>query len=111
MGSHDPYGVITRWFVDRRTLGEIGGDLETYKQKIREEAMKDPEYQRQVYNAMRGQATQQVNRPISQSTSTPPSIPPSLSEIGATGGEDFIHEASDEALFRAAVSAKRRPSR
>jgi hypothetical protein len=111
MGSHDPYGVITRWFVDRRTLGEIGGDLEAYKKKIREEALKDPAYQRQVFNAMRGQATTQINQPVSSaSNALPPSIPPSLSEIGATGGEDFIHEPSDEALFRAAVSAKRRPT-
>jgi len=111
MGSHDPYGVITRWFVDRRTLGEIGGDLEAYKQRIRDEALKDPAYQRQVYDAMRGQATTQVNRPVSSTSNAPSaSIPPSLSEIGATGGEDFIHDPSDEALFRAAVSAKRRPT-
>jgi hypothetical protein len=111
MGSHDPYGVITRWFVDRRTLSEIGGDLEAYKQRIREEALRDPAYQKQVYNAMRGQATTQINQPISSASNPPsPSIPPSLSEIGATGGEDFIHEPSDEALFRAAVSAKRRPT-
>src|SRR6516164_3703324 len=28
MGSHDPFGVITRWFVDRQTLNTIGGNLE-----------------------------------------------------------------------------------
>lgn len=112
MGSHDPYGVITRWFVDRKTLSEIGGDLEAYKKTIREQAMRDPDYQRQVYQAMRGQATTQVNRPVSTQqplSNMSSSLPPSLSEIGTAGAEDFIHDASDEALFRAAVSARRRP--
>ena len=113
MGSHDPYGVITRWFVDRQTIGEIGGDLQAYKQRIREEALKDPEFQRQVFQVARGQAMTQINRPVpTVQQTTPPSssFPPSVSEIGATGGEDFINEASDQALFRAAVSAKRRPT-
>jgi len=112
MGSHDPFGIITRWFVDRQTLTEIGGDLEAYKKQIREEAMRDPEYQRQVFQAARGQATTQINRPVSMQSESPQAspYPPSVSEIGATGGEEFIHDASDQALFRAAVSAKRRPT-
>jgi len=110
MGSHDPFGVITRWFVDRQTLNTIGGDLEAYKKSILEQAMRDPEYQRQVFNAARGGATTQINRPVQQVSQAATSLPPSLSEIGAAGGDELIQDASDEALFRAAVTAKRRPT-
>ena len=112
--SHDPYGMITRWYLDRQTLNTVGGDLEAYKKSVLEQAMRDPEYQRQVFNAMRGQATQQINRPVPTVTnqSQSPMFPPSVSDIGAAaGGEELIQDASDDALFRAAVSAKRRPSR
>ncbi|MBO0717566.1 MAG: hypothetical protein J2P55_09585 [Rhizobiales bacterium] len=105
MTSHDPYGVITRWHMDRETLQQIGGDLASYKTKILEEAMKDPEFQRKVIEATRSSAPQ-VNRPITQS-----SVPnlPSLSDIGAAGGDEQAQDnVSDEALFRQAVSAKRR---
>jgi len=110
-GSHDPFGAITQWYIDRQTLNTIGGDLETYKKQVLAEAMKDPEYQRQVFNAMRGQATQQVVRPIQPIANPSPTYPPSVSDIGAAvGGEELIQDASDQALFRAAVSAKRRPT-
>jgi hypothetical protein len=105
MASHDPYGVITRWHMDRETLQQIGGDLGSYKTKILEEAMKDPEFQRKVIEATRGSAPQ-VNRPITQSPV--PNIP-SLSDIGAAGGDEQMQDnVSDDALFRQAVSAKRR---
>jgi len=110
MGSHDPFGVITRWFVDRQTLNTIGGDLEAYKKSILEQAMRDPEYQRQVFSAARGGAVTQINRPVQQVSQSTTSLPPSLSEIGAAGGDELIQDASDEALFRAAVTAKRRPT-
>jgi hypothetical protein len=106
MSSHDPYGVITRWHMDRETLTQIGGDLEGYKAKLLEDALKDPEFQKRVIQAAKGQAVGQVNRPaITQSTV--PTLP-SLSDIGAAGGDEGMQEPSDEALFRAAVSAKRR---
>ena len=112
MGSHDPYGVITRWYVNQQTLGEIGeGGLDAYRQRVLEEAMRNPEYQRQVLQAARNGTTMQVNRPVqtSQPQSTP--LPPSLSDVGAVVGEEgLLQDPPDEALFRAAVSAKRRPT-
>lgn len=106
MSSHDPYGVITRSHLDRETLQQIGGDLESYKTKLLDEALKDPAFQKRVIEAARGQATTQVNRPITQSK-----VPtmPSLSEVGAGMPDEGLQDnSSDEALFRAAVSAKRR---
>ena len=107
MSSHDPYGVITRWHLDRGTLQEIGGDLNAYRQRILEEAVKDPEFQRAVLQAARGQAVGSVNRPaITQQPVV--SYPPSVSDIGTAGPDEAMVEPSDNALFRAAVSAKRR---
>lgn len=115
MGSHDPYGVITRWYVNQQTLGEIGeGGLDAYKQRILEEAMRNPEYQRQVLQAARNGATTQVHRPVQMSAGLSPQsspLPPSLSEVGAVVGEEgLLQDPPDDALFRAAVSAKRRPT-
>jgi hypothetical protein len=110
MASHDPYGVITRAHMDRQTLTEIGGDLETYKKRVLEEALKDPEFHKQVIQAAKGQAAasgSQVNRPAQITQSKVPTLP-SLSDIGAAGADEQQMEPSDEALFRAAVSAKRR---
>lgn len=109
MSSHDPYGVITRWHMDREVLTQIGGDLESFKQRILDEAMKNPEFQKQVFAAAKGQAQangSQVNRPAVIQSQVPNL--PSLSDIGAAGADEQMQEPSDEALFRAAVSAKRR---
>jgi hypothetical protein len=103
--SADPYGLITRWHVERQTLQAIGGDLEQYNQRTLQEALRNPEFLKQALEAAKGQAVGQINRPVTQSKV--PTLP-SLSDIGAAGGDEGISEASDEALFRAAVSAKRR---
>jgi hypothetical protein len=107
MSSHDPYGVITRWHMDRQTLQQIGGDLDAYRSKILDEALKDPEFQKRVFAAARGQA--QANGSQINSV-TQPQVPniPSLSDIGAAGPDEQMQQPSEEALFRAAVSAKRR---
>jgi hypothetical protein len=103
--SADPYGLITRWHVERQTLQAIGGDLEQYNQRTLQEALKNPEFLKQALEAAKGQAVGQINRPVMQSKV--PTLP-SLSEIGAAGGDEGPQEASDEALFRAVVSARRR---
>jgi hypothetical protein len=105
MQSAHPYDVITRWHLNNETMREVGGDLAAYKKRIRDEAMADPEYQRQVIEASKGNA-QHVLRPVT--SSSVPKIP-SLGNVGAgSGGEADLQEPSDEQLFRAATSAKRR---
>ena len=54
MQSHDPYGVIVRWHNDGKWCSSTGGDLDAYRQRILEEALKDPEYQRRVIEATQG---------------------------------------------------------
>jgi hypothetical protein len=103
MQSHDPYGVIAGWYQERSLLHEVGGDLNGYRQRILEEAMKNPDFQRQVIEASKGGA-QHVARPA---TSSVPKIP-SLGSVGAGGGETDLQEPSDDQLFRAAVTARRK---
>ena len=106
MQSHDPYGVIVKWHHDRETLNSIGGDLDSFRKKTREEALNDPEFLKQAMEKAKGAANgRSVNRAVV--TSSVPTIP-SLSNIGAGGGDESQTEPSDEQLFRAAVTAKRR---
>jgi hypothetical protein len=104
MDSAHPYDVITRWHLNNETMREVGGDLAAYKKRVLEEALKDPDYQRQAIEASKGNASH-VARPV---TSSVPKIP-SLGNVGAgAGGEADLQEPSDDQLFRAAISAKRR---
>lgn len=104
MQSAHPYDVITRWHLNNETMREVGGDLAAYKKRVLEEALKDPDYQRQAIEASKGNASH-VARPV---TSSVPKIP-SLGNVGAgAGGEADLQEPSDDQLFRAAISAKRR---
>ena len=117
MNHYDPFGVITRWHMDRQTLHEIGGDLQGYNQRMLEQALKNPEFMKQAIEAAKGQARsagREINRPAgyrnSESAFTQNPVPniPSLSDIGQMGADDQSSEPSEEALFRAVVSAKRR---
>lgn len=57
----DPTGAILAWDRERHVLNETKGDLDAYAARIREEArqaaLQDPEFQRQVIEAHRQQAT------------------------------------------------------
>jgi hypothetical protein len=109
MKSHDPYGVIADWYYERSLLHEIGGDLNAYKQKVLEQATKDPNFQKRLLEATRNQAQANgafVNR--SAPVNAPVPTMPSLGNIGAGGGDNPLQEPSDMEYFRAATSAKRR---
>jgi hypothetical protein len=107
MSSHDAYGVITKWHNDREVLNSIGGNLDNYRQRVLEEALKDPEFQKRVIESAKGQASAAGATTFRPAQSKVPTMP-SLSNIGAGGSDEQIQEPSDEQLFRAAVSAKRR---
>jgi hypothetical protein len=110
MRSHDPYGVITRWHQERETLNSIGGDLDGYRKRVLEEALSDPEYRKRVIEAAKGHAQANgasVARPAQVTSPKAPNVP-SLSNIGAGGGDEQQQEPDDMTLFRAATSAKRR---
>ena len=88
-------------------MSQIGGDLNAYRQRVLDEAMKDPEFQKRVIEATRGAALangRTVDRPAQSKV---PNVP-SLANIGAGGGDREVQEPSDNQLFQQAVSAKRR---
>ncbi len=107
MSSHDPYGVIVRWHNERQVVQSTGGDLNAYRQRILDEALRDPEYQRKVIETARGQA-QSSGRMVERPARSPVASSPSLGDVGAGGATDVSVEPSDEQLFRAATTAKRR---
>jgi hypothetical protein len=107
MQSHDPYGVIVRWHNEREVMASTGGNLDAYRQRILDEGLKDPEYLKRAFEAARGQAQasgRTVERPVKSSVASSPS----LGDVGAGSSTDAVTEPSDEQLFRAATTAKRR---
>jgi len=100
MKSIDPYGEILNWHIGKEVISTVGSDLGAYKQRVLDEALKDPEFQKKVFEAARGQAVSQgnsVNRPVV----------PKLPSIGKVGAAAPSNEAddnmSDEELFHAAT--------
>jgi len=107
MQSHDPYGVIAHWYHERATLHEIGGDLNAFRKREREEALKDPEFRKAAMEHWKGEAKGNGSF-VNQSVTTQVPKMPSLGNIGAGGGDSQVIEPSDIELFRAATTAKRR---
>jgi len=96
--SADPIGIAMQWYKNQKLVQETGGDPAAYRQRILDEAMKDPAYQAKVLEAARAQAGTQSNvRPNI-------SLPTSLNKASGTAGNAASDgDMSDEALFRHAM--------
>ncbi len=93
--SRNPGKVLMEWHRESKTRQEIGGDLNAYKQKLREEALKDPEFRKAAIAAWQADAQPQANgRPRVE-------LPPSLN--GASRSNAALRssqtDVSDEALW------------
>lgn len=93
--SLQPGKVLLGWHQDRSVRAEIGGDLATYKQRLRDEALKDPEFRKAAIAAWQADAQPTVNgRPRVD-------LPPSLN--GASRSNAALRasqtDLSDDALF------------
>lgn len=100
--SNNPVAVAIQWHQRNKLMESTGGNLETYKQKVLEEAMKDPAFQAKVIEATRGQ---QQTRP-----STVVQIPPSLNKATGSGvskDDTDPGDMSDASLFRNAMGSRR----
>lgn len=101
-GSRDPGETLMQWYREQKTVQEIGGDLTAYKQRLRDEALKDPEFRKAAMEAWRtGAAPAQPNgRPKID-------LPPSLN--GASRANAALNSAtddvSDEQLFQEITAA------
>ena len=99
--SRDPGETLIAWHRERKTQAEIGGDLTAYKQKLRDEALKDPEFRKAAMAAWREQA------PPSQVNGRPRvDLPPSLN--GASRSNAMLRsdggDVSDTDLWNEATA-------
>lgn len=103
--SNNPVAVAIQWHQRNKLMESTGGNLETYKAKVLEEAMKDPAFQAKVIEATRGQ----TNRP-----SPVVQLPPSLNKAtgsGVSSADLGDNDMSDAALFRHAAAPAKRGAR
>jgi hypothetical protein len=100
--SSNPVAVAIQWHQQNKLLETTGGNLDTYKEKVLAEAMKDPKFQARVLEATR---TQAAGRPSSIQ------IPPSLNRATGSGvSSDDVDatDMSDRSLFKNAMGSPRR---
>lgn len=92
--TNAPGSVLLDWYKQRVTQAEIGGDLNGYKQKYRDELLKDPEFRKAATEAWR-ETPQNNGRPRVD-------LPPSLN--GASRSNALLKstdgDVSDHELFR-----------
>lgn len=95
--SDDPAGVAMNWYQRHKLVEQTGGDIESFKAKLLEDAMKDPKFQAKVIELARG-------APAAQ-TGTVVQLPPSLSRVPTAGASHSAddNDASDAALFKHAM--------
>jgi len=94
--SRDPGKTLLEWHREQKTRQEIGGDLSAYKQRLRDEALKDPEFRKAAMEAWRAESSPQANgRP---SVSLPPSLSGMSRSNSLTRGQQTI--SSDDELFQ-----------
>lgn len=96
--SDDPVGEALQWYQRDKLQKETGGDLTAYRQKLLDEAMKDPAFQAKVLESARAQAGQ-------NGSTSKVVLPPSLSKVASaarvTGEDDG--DLSDASLYRHAL--------
>ena len=90
----NPGEAIVRWYNDQETLREVGGNPATYKQKLLDEALKDPTYLAKAIEAAKVSAGQPKQNTITR-------LPPSLSRTTGSSSNDDMGdgEISVEALL------------
>lgn len=74
--SDDPVGVMVDWHKSRSLLKETGGDLNAYRAKVLDEAMKDPAFLAKAIEAAKVQAGGATARNVVQ-------LPQSLSRVAS----------------------------
>lgn len=92
--SRDPGETLIEWHRELKTKAEIGGDLKAYKERLRKEALEDPEFRKAAMEAWRTQAEVPNGR-------SRVDLPPSLN--GASRSNALLRSAdgnlSDQELF------------
>lgn len=86
--------AIVLWHKEQTALKEIGGDVTAYKQRVIDEALKDPEVIKRVIEGARASAQQPTN---GQPRSPNVNLPPSLNRTTGSGGQALTPVARTDA--------------
>lgn len=96
--SSDPGGTLWQWYQGQTILREVGNDPTAYRQKLRDELMKDPAFQAEVIKLVQGaNGSQQPGSRPQNITQLPPSLSratgsaANTAETSPTGAEIFQH--------------------
>lgn len=106
--SMDPFGDIVAWHKKHTLLTEIGSDPEAYRQRQREELLKDPEFLAKAVDVARSQAL-----PVSAGASRAAPVQnnvtslPSLNRTPAAARDEDEPEDAVE-VFNSALGGRRR---
>ena len=95
--TRDPGKTLLEWHREQKTRAEVGNDLTAYKQRLREEAMKDPEFRKAAMEAWRTEA-QQPTGGKAPPVNLPPSLTRATNASAVTSADD--NDVSDEGLWR-----------
>lgn len=95
----NPGEAIVRWWSDQQTLKEVGNDPAAYKQKLKDEFLKDPEFLKAAMEAARNSAN--GSQPNGQNNIT--RLPPSLSRTAGSRADDTDDGDDSEASIFASA--------
>ncbi|MBS0251602.1 MAG: hypothetical protein JSR78_11135, partial [Proteobacteria bacterium] len=95
--SRDPGKTLLEWHRENKQRAEIGNDLNAYRQRLLDSALKDPEFRKKAMDAWRDGA--QSSQPESRSkVELPPSIS-GASRARAVARSSDNDDISDQVLF------------
>lgn len=104
--SPDPGETLVQWHQEQKTMKEVGNDPATYKQRLLDEALKDPAYLAKAIAAANAQAGGSPNNGARPAVKLPPSLSGAArADAHETNPSDL--DVSDEGLFRHATSGMR----
>ncbi len=103
-GSVDPFGECVRLKKDAELRAEFGTDPAAYREKVLNEALKDPDYLAKVQGAIQAQAQGNAN-PGTPNIKLPPSLSgaPAAADAKADAGDGQL-PMSDAELFNDAMA-------
>lgn len=94
---------LVKWHRERETVREVGTDPAAYRQKVLDDALKDPTYLAKAIAAANAAAGGGTAQPNGGGQPSPIQLPPSLTSAAradAHRGDLDDNDVSDEALFR-----------
>jgi hypothetical protein len=100
----NPGEAIVSWFKNGEMLRETGGDLGKFKENMRQELLKDPEFRKSVIDAIKAEANgggQQHGQQQQSGVRNIVQLPPSLSRAagGSPNSDPIDTDDSDRAVF------------